>query len=79
MTENEARIIELKERQALSAAYSKAIERGEVDKGTLLLREKMMYDNIIEAWKKVPYSEEYRKYTGNPVLMAIARGNHVSN
>lgn len=72
MTEHEARSVELKERQAVIDEYAKAIESGRTDIGNLLLRELMMYDRIIEAWKSVPNSKAYVKYTSDPMLQNIA-------
>jgi len=77
MTENEARLIELKEYENLRNEYDKAIEKAklgeEVDKDTLLMREKMALDKMLDAWKQVPYSEHYVNYTNHPVLLSMAQ------
>ena len=77
MTVNDAKLIELQELERLRDGYDKAIEESklgeDVDMGTLLLREKMALDKILEAWKQVEYSPEYVNLTNNPILLSIAR------
>lgn len=77
LTDKEAKTIELRENEKLSNEYEKAIEQAErgekADLIHLLLCEKMALDTIIEAWKKVPYSEAWKRYTENPTLSAMAR------
>lgn len=77
MTANDAKLIELQELERLRDGYDKAIEKAklgeDVDMGTLLLREKMALDKILDAWKKVPYSENYVNYTNHPILLSMAQ------
>ena len=77
MTDREAKLIELHENEKLRALYEDAIakaERGEpVNYTNLLLAEKMALDTIMEAMKKVKYSDEWIRYINNPVLKSIAQ------
>lgn len=75
-TMKDAKLVELRESEKLRAEYEKAIEqekRGEkVDYVHLLLCEKMVDDAILEALKKVPYSEDWKRYISNPILLHMA-------